>query len=342
MNRKHRVVEYLSFACLVIVVIIAVKKFDINKAGNGDYPQGLVAVGANPVAKTKVGSAKKDLKDLPIVLVASLQKKEVPADPFADLNLKARAVYVYDIRNEKEVFGMNENETLPLASLTKVMTTVTAAGMSSSDSVISVNKDVVASGDATDLVPNEKWNVFKLLQYTLVASSNDGAAAVAAALGSGLANTDQSASTSQKMFVAEMNQKAQDLGLLSMRFLNPSGLDVSPTLAGGYGSAKDVETLMSYAITNYKDIFAPTSQDSFTVSSEDNISHSAKNTDIITGDIPGLIAGKTGYTDLAGGNLAVDFDIAPNRPIMIVVLGSTYDDRFMDVKKLVQATIKKL
>ena len=48
--------------------------------------------------------------------------------------------------------------------------------------------------------------------------------------------------------------------------------------------------------------------------------------------------GKTGYTDLAGGNLAVVFDVGPVHPVIAVVLHSTQLGRFDDMKKLVAAT----
>jgi D-alanyl-D-alanine carboxypeptidase len=53
-----------------------------------------------------------------------------------------------------------------------------------------------------------------------------------------------------------------------------------------------------------------------------------------------LVGGKTGLTDLAGGNLAVIFDIAPNHPVAAVVLGSSEKSRFDDIEKLVDKTLE--
>ena len=47
--------------------------------------------------------------------------------------------------------------------------------------------------------------------------------------------------------------------------------------------------------------------------------------------------GKTGLTDLAGGNLAVVFDVGLAHPVVAVVLGSTESGRFVDMQKLVDA-----
>jgi D-alanyl-D-alanine carboxypeptidase len=55
--------------------------------------------------------------------------------------------------------------------------------------------------------------------------------------------------------------------------------------------------------------------------------------------IPGLLLSKTGYTDLAGGNLALVFDSGIGHPIAVVVLGSSQKARFTDGTTLVAATL---
>jgi D-alanyl-D-alanine carboxypeptidase len=51
------------------------------------------------------------------------------------------------------------------------------------------------------------------------------------------------------------------------------------------------------------------------------------------------LGSKTGFTDLAGGNLAVVFNIDFQKPFVVVVLNSSAEERFKDVKKMVEATI---
>ena len=70
--------------------------------------------------------------------------------------------------------------------------------------------------------------------------------------------------------------------------------------------------------------------------------HEASNTNDAVSKIPNMIGSKTGYTDLAGGNLTIAFDAGLNRPIVITVLGSTHDDRFTDVLTLIDAVQKSL
>ena len=60
----------------------------------------------------------------------------------------------------------------------------------------------------------------------------------------------------------------------------------------------------------------------------------ATNTNILTKKFNNIFISKTGYTDLAGGNLAVVINIKSSK-IAIVVLSSTFKERFSDVEKLI-------
>jgi D-alanyl-D-alanine carboxypeptidase len=58
--------------------------------------------------------------------------------------------------------------------------------------------------------------------------------------------------------------------------------------------------------------------------------------------LPGAEASKTGYTDMAGGNLGVVVDISLGHPVVIVVLGSTKEGRFRDMSILYNTLRKSL
>ncbi len=134
-----------------------------------------------------------------------------------------------------------------------------------------------------------------------------------------------------------MNIRAAELGLPHLHFLNPTGLDISVTEAGAVGTAREISFLMEYIVSNYPEILAPTTIESARVYNADGAYHDAENTNPIISKIPNLLGSKTGYTDLAGGNLTIAFDAGYNRPIIVTVLGATYDGRFTDVQKLVDA-----
>lgn len=79
-----------------------------------------------------------------------------------------------------------------------------------------------------------------------------------------------------------------------------------------------------------------------TLRSLNDVDHQVKNTNEAVERFPGLIASKTGFTSLAGGNLAVAFEAGPMYPIIIVVLGSTLEERFNDIEKLIWASLEYL
>ena len=245
-------------------------------------------------------------------------------DPFITVSIQAKAAYVWDVRNQKVLFAKNADDILPLASITKIMTADVASELLAPTSTISINQDALLQDGDNGLLLNERWTFRNLLDFTLAVSSNDGAFAIASA-----ASPD---------FVGKMNEKAQALGLTSMHFYNPTGLDESLSQSGAYSSATDLAKLFVYTLQNHPEIFNATRYARFTTSSIDGFNHTAINTDEEINNIPGIIGSKTGYTDLAGGNLAVVYDASINYPIVVVVLGSTYDGRFSDVTTLIQAS----
>lgn len=261
-------------------------------------------------------------------------------DPFADIALQAKSVYVYDSATKEVLYAENENASMPLASIAKIMTAITAADLAPKGTVVTITSEALQKEGDSGLYGDEQWLLDELLRFSLVVSSNDGMAAIAAALGSH--EQDITFDISRGDFVKKMNTKAALLGYPSLVFNNETGLDESTTTAGAYGSAKDTALLLEYAMNKYGDIMHSTRYQNSSFSSLSKLNHYAANTDEIAGTIPGLIAGKTGFSDLAGGNLAVVFDAGLQHPVVVVVLGSTYDGRFTDIQKIISAVIAKL
>lgn len=266
-------------------------------------------------------------------VVAYDQQKSSTA--FDGINLDAKAVYVFDVSKNEVIYKKNEFVQLPLASLTKLMMALTATEMLPKNSKITIKKEFLQEEGDVGLLVDETWKLKDLLDFSLVVSSNDGARSIASVAGAMDLNTDNY-DLGRQDFIRKMNENAKELGLKQTYFTNENGLD-NGEVAGGYGSAIDVSTLMQYILKNHPDILEATKYQKLDISSI-NTTHVAVNTNIDANQIPGLIASKTGYTNLAGGNLTVAFDSSVGRPIIVVVLGSTTDGRFEDVAKLVKAT----
>lgn len=249
---------------------------------------------------------------------------------FETLSLRAESVYVYDTMNNTELFSKESDVQLPLASLTKVMTALIVREHVSADTRIFVQESDLSPEGDSGLSPGESFSRDDLVDFMLAVSSNDAARALA-----------RSAAGGEGRFVEYMNKMATSLGMTQTFFLNESGLDENMNVSGAYGSARDMSMLFNHVLTAHPDVLEATAYSKLYVVSSDAY-HTATNTNIIAQDIPGLVAGKTGYTDLAGGNLAVVFEIEPMHRIIIVVLGSSVGERFVDVDKLIDATVRTL
>jgi len=263
---------------------------------------------------------------------------------FVDISLGAHAAFVFDVKNDKILYSKNANTQLPLASLVKVMTAVLAVESLSKNETILISQKAVKTEGNSSLRVGERWRIRDLIDLTLITSSNDGASALAAAVLSSDKSINKRAGeiTKNNSFVEVVRQKAREIGMDQTYFINESGLDVSDILSGAYGSAHDIAKLFSYVIKNHPTLLEATTRESETVTSLDGFIHFAQNTNKKIDEFPSVIASKTGFTTIAGGNLAIAFEAGPMRPIIIVVLGSTRDGRFIDVEKLIWETLKEI
>ncbi len=271
------------------------------------------------------------------VVEAKVVKKSLAV--FDNVNVKAKAVVVYDLADNRVLYAKNAGVQLPLASITKLMTALVATELLPKDSNITIKSEFLREEGDSGLVVNESWNLKELLDFSLVTSSNDGVRSVASVIGAVKLNS-KDYDLGRKDFIEKMNKRAKELGLAQTFFVNETGLDVG-NVSGGYGSANDVTSLVKYMVRNQPEILESTKFSRISIDSNDK-KHTAKNTNDIVNEIPGLFVSKTGYTDMAGGNLVVAFDPSLGKPIVITVLGSTQEGRFEDMDLLVQTTLEYL
>ncbi|HVM73848.1 MAG TPA: serine hydrolase [Candidatus Paceibacterota bacterium] len=259
-------------------------------------------------------------------------------NPFASVRLQAQSAYVYDMQTQQVLYTLNPDAERPMASLTKIAMALAVSEVLPLDSTITIPYDTAPVSSAEVLTKGSVWTVRDVLNFTLIASSNQGADILGRAANDPL-HVKYPLSPQSGTTVWRMNKLVRDLGLTDMLFSNDSGLDLSSTESGAYGSARDVGTLVAYAASTSLDLFTETTQNTMTFKNAAGMTATAYNTDTALGAIPGIVMGKTGYTDLAGGNLAVVFDAAGiGHPVVAVVMGSTIDGRFSDMKQLVDAS----
>jgi D-alanyl-D-alanine carboxypeptidase len=298
---------------------------------------GVVAGGAFANGSYNRPAQTASIASLPVA-TAMVPVPEVP-NPYYGITLGARSAVVYDVHEDVFLFAQNETSKRSLASLTKIMTGIVASEHAKTQERIAVSPYAIETEGDSGLFANETWKLKDLISFVLMTSSNDGADALATAVGM-VAGTASSSSASEATdaFVDAMNQMARDLKLVDTTFTNPTGLDEVGGVYGGEGTASDMAKITAYAWEHFPEILADSAELQRTYISEDGFIHEAKNTNKQVYSYTGLLGSKTGYTDYAGGNLAVVYDAGLDHPIVIVVLGSTLEGRFTDVKALIDAT----
>lgn len=248
---------------------------------------------------------------------------------FDGIEISARAAIVYDLATGEVLYEKNAEAQLPLASLTKLLTLYAAADALSADAPVVITEKALMTEGESGFALGDTFSFEDAAKFAVVASSNDAAEAIAEAA----AKVSDAANGT-----ALMASAASSIGLTQTYALNGTGLDENGRISGGYGSAHDIAVLAGALLKRVPGIMRATINPSVTAASYNGNSYTLKNTNPGTDHVPGLLLSKTGYTDLAGGNLAIVFDAGIGHPVAVVVLGSTRDERFVDVNRLVRAT----
>jgi D-alanyl-D-alanine carboxypeptidase (penicillin-binding protein 5/6) len=264
---------------------------------------------------------------------------------FEDLTLAARSALVWDAKEESVLFARDATTPLPLASVGKLMTAYTALSVLPPEAPVPILPGALATEGDSGLLAFEEWAAEDLAAFMLITSSNDAAQALAAAAGHRLRGTgtplvelsEGQEAAARLRFVEQMNAHTDELSLINTRFRNATGLDLSPSEPGSEGTVRDVARLVEALMREHPDLLLATREPGKTLTTRSGFTHEAENTNANVDDVPGLIGSKTGFTDLAGGNLAVAVDADLAHPLIIVVLGSSIEERFTDVAELTEA-----
>ncbi len=247
-------------------------------------------------------------------------------DPLPSIALEARAVYAYDVATGQVLYAKDSDTQYPLASLTKLMTVAVALSSLGESTAVTI-RDSATTGEGDVLSVGSEWLSGPLARATLVASLNQGARALAEAASYG-------AKDERGSFHERMNALARTEGLSTLYFIDETGLDVNAHTAGAYGSARDVAHLTAYVHEKYPHIFDSSTLPFITIATTDGAVQTFANTSPTASKLPGSSVSKTGYTDLAGGNLVILYEPIVGHPVAISVLGSTREGRNTDVEKL--------
>ncbi len=150
--------------------------------------------------------------------------------------VSAKAAVLMVAETGEVLYKVNPDLHLPMASTTKIMTSLLAIEACTPMRVIKVTDEMVnIEGTSMGLLPGDLVTLRALVTGMLLQSGNDAAHTVACVLGG-----------TQEEFAKLMNARARQIGMHNTNFVTASGLDAK----GHYSSAYDMALLAREAIKN--------------------------------------------------------------------------------------------
>ncbi|QAT49401.1 D-alanyl-D-alanine carboxypeptidase [Caproiciproducens sp. NJN-50] len=250
-----------------------------------------------------------------LAVLAVIFSLPLGASALSEEEVKAPSAVLMEAQTGKVLYEKDDHEQRACASITKVMTLLLV--MEALDSgKIGLNDTVTASEHAASmggsdiwLEPGESMTVDDMLKATVISSANDAAVALA-----------EYVAGSEDEFVAQMNQRAKELGMKDTVFKNVNGLDED----GHVTSAYDV-ALMSKELIKHQKIY------DYTKTWMDNVRGGKTqlvNTNKLLKSYKGITGLKTGTTGKAGSCISATAQRDGVSLVAVVLGSSSTTDRF--------------
>jgi D-alanyl-D-alanine carboxypeptidase (penicillin-binding protein 5/6) len=212
---------------------------------------------------------------------------------------QAQEYLLYHVESGKIVLRSNNLSPVPIASTTKLMSTLVAVQNADLNERVVISSTATSiGGSVAGIYPNENLSVQDLLYGALLVSGNDCIEALAEYVGGKLLNNPH-ASIDERVarFVMEMNTEAKKLILTDTLYKDPAGLDDD-----GHSTPLDLAKLVTVNMQNdtLRTIMTTASKTIYDLSGRYH--HDLRNSNRLVTDYqyPGMKGGKTGFTDVAG------------------------------------------
>ena len=197
---------------------------------------------------------------------------------------------LYDLTDNKIIYEKNIQEKTNIASLTKIMTTITAIEkIGNLNDYVTITSAMLSNikydASLAGLKVGDKLTYKDLLYASILPSGADATQALAYSLSGSINN-----------FVNDMNTLAKKIGMENSNFVNVTGLDID----NHYSTINDLLKMLQYALKNdtFKTIYTTKS---YTLSNGLVVNATVnKYNNLMKLDISRIIGSKTGYTNKAG------------------------------------------
>lgn len=258
------------------------------------------------IKRLKTGIGYKKVIGVALLVLALMPAVEYPVaaqtgaqeENSTNIQLYARSAVLMDADSGRILYGKNENERLPMASTTKIMTCILALERGNMEEVVTVSAYAAAQPKVhLGMYQEQKFRMGDLLYSLMLESHNDAAVAIAEHVGG-----------SAEGFAGLMNRKAQEIGCQDTFFITPNGLDASVNDGGEQKvhstTAADLARIMKYCIEE-----SPKKEEFLEITRTQNYSFSdaegernyfCNNHNAFLSMMDGALSGKTGFTGNAG------------------------------------------
>lgn len=244
------------------------------------------------------------------------------------ISTNSRSVAVIDAETGESIYEKDADIARPMASISKVMTAMVVldAGLDMREELILEPEDFIGPKRASSrLKSGDRLNRAEMLLMSLMKSENPAAKSLARNYPGGY-----------NAFIRAMNRKAQELGMTTAYFGDPTGLD-KRNVASSNDLVKMVRAAGNYDVIRR---FSTTKSYDFYVAnySSGNRTYKANNTSSLvrSGNYPIGIS-KTGFINEAGRCVVMETRVN-NRPAIIVILGANSSaTRWGDAKNILNS-----
>ena len=244
----------------------------------------------------------------------------------AELKVAGKSAVLMDMATGTVLYESNSHERLAPASVTKVMTmllimeAVDSGKIAMTDTVTASETAAAKGGSQVYLKAGETMSVSDMLKSIAVSSANDCACAMA-----------EHIAGSEEAFVAQMNQRAAELGMQDTHFVNCTGLDDGENAGQHRTSAHDIALMSRQLLKDHPDI------KKFTTIWMDTIRNGTfglSNTNKLVRFYQGATGLKTGFTSGAGYCLSASAQREGMELIAVVMGADTSASRNAACKQL--------
>jgi len=266
------------------------------------------------------------MKCFSIFMIAVIFAGSIIMGQAETFDVDAKAAILMDASTGTILYEKNIHESLPPASVTKIMTMLLTMEELDNNKITLEDKVVISEraasmgGTQIYVEPGETKTVEDLMKAIAIRSANDASVAVAEYI----AGTEE-------LFVEKMNNRAKELGMNDTNFINTNGLPVE----GHHTSAYDI-AIMSRELLKHKKVekWLTTWMDTVEVGKGAASTQELVNTNKLIRTYDGANGIKTGSTSEAKYCLSASATRGNSTFIAVILAAPTSPTRFSEAAKL--------